>query len=153
MLYKHLSPFLKHVAPCVIALKCHAMPLMACTGVATQLTLSSMASQESGSLLALPCAVFLGTFMILAVRFYSLKPWAGILLLPLLGFSVFGAALLNLSLRSGNAEVSAASLSASALHDELDDIASECTPCFPALAAYQETGRYEVLQACHCNPG
>ncbi len=51
------------------------------------------------------CAVFLGTFTLLAVRFHSLAPWAGFLLLPFLGFSVFGAALLSLSLRSGNAEV------------------------------------------------
>ncbi len=62
------------------------------------------------------CAVFLGTFTLLAVRFYSLAPWAGFLLLPFLGFSVFGAALLSLSLRSGNAEVGAASLSPSDPH-------------------------------------
>ena len=56
-----------------------------------------------------PFAVFLGTFTLLAVRFHGLQPWAGFLLLPFLGYSVFGAALLNLSLRSGNAEVSAPS--------------------------------------------
>ena len=66
-------------------------------------------TRESGQF-KLPCAVFLGTFTVLAVRFHGLEPWAGFLLLPFLGFSVFGAALLNLSLRSGNAEVSASSL-------------------------------------------
>ena len=52
------------------------------------------------------CAVFLGTFTLLAVRFHSIEPWAGFLLLPFLGYTVFAAALLNLSLRSDNAEVS-----------------------------------------------
>ena len=42
----------------------------------------------------------------MAVRFHSIEPWAGFLLLPFLGYSVFGAALLNLSLHSGNAEAS-----------------------------------------------
>ena len=56
--------------------------------------------------LSLCCAVFLGAFALLAVRFHSIEPLAGYLLLPYLGYSMFGAALLNLSLHSGNAEVS-----------------------------------------------
>lgn len=51
-------------------------------------------------------AVFLGCFTALAVRFHSIEPLSGFLLLPFLGHSVFGAALLNLSLHSSNAEVS-----------------------------------------------
>lgn len=52
-------------------------------------------------------AVFLGAFLLLAVRFHSIEPLAGYLLLPFLGFSAFGAALLNLSMHSSNAEVRA----------------------------------------------
>ena len=45
--------------------------------------------------------------MLLAVRFHSIEPLAGYLLLPFLGFSAFGAALLNLSMHSSNTEVRA----------------------------------------------
>ncbi len=56
-------------------------------------------------------AVFLGAFMGLAVRFHSIEPLSGFLLLPFVGYSVFGAALLNLSMHSSNAEVRASAVS------------------------------------------
>ena len=43
----------------------------------------------------------------LAVRFHSIEPLSGFLLLPFVGYSVFAAALLNLSMHSSNAEVHA----------------------------------------------
>ena len=56
-------------------------------------------------------AVFLVAFMGLAVRFHSIEPLSGFLLLPFVGYSVFGAALLNLSMHSSNAEVRASAAS------------------------------------------
>ena len=47
----------------------------------------------------------------LAVRFHSIEPLSGFLLLPFVGYSVFGAALLNLSMHSSNAEVRASAAS------------------------------------------
>ena len=47
----------------------------------------------------------------LAVRFHSIEPLSGFLLLPFVGYSVFGAALLNLSMHSSNAEVRASAVS------------------------------------------
>ena len=48
-----------------------------------------------------------GAFTGLAVKFHSIEPLSGFLLLPFVGYSVFGAALLTLSLHSSNAEVRA----------------------------------------------